>query len=58
MDNPSRSFSLMLEAMAKLQPEIEAALPKPVPRSVKIAFPIIVALMTVQITLRSVCSDP
>ena len=33
MDNPSRSFSLMLEAMAELQPEIEAALPKPVPRS-------------------------
>ena len=41
MDNPLRSFSLMLEAMAELQPEIEAALPlrpgsgqaKPVPRS-------------------------
>ena len=27
MDNPLRSFSLMLEAMAELQPEIEAALP-------------------------------
>jgi len=25
MDNPLRSFSLMLEAMAELQPEIEAA---------------------------------
>ena len=31
MDNPLRSFSLMLEAMAELQPEIEAALPKPIP---------------------------
>ena len=31
MNNPLRSFSLMLEAMAELQPEIEAALPKPVP---------------------------
>jgi len=33
MNNPLRNFSLMLEAMAELQPEIEAALPKPVPRS-------------------------
>ena len=42
MDNPLRSFSLMLEAMAELQPEIEAAQQalrpgsgqaKPVPRS-------------------------
>ncbi len=33
MDNPLHSFSLMLEAMAELQPEIEAALPKPMPRS-------------------------
>ena len=31
MDNPLRSFSLMLEAMAELKPEIEAALPKPIP---------------------------
>ena len=30
MNNPLRNFSLMLEAMAELQPEIEAALPKPV----------------------------
>jgi len=33
MNNPLRNFSLMLEAMAELQPEIDAALPKPVPRS-------------------------
>ena len=33
MNNPLRNFSLMLEALTELQPEIEAALPKPVPRS-------------------------
>jgi len=32
-NNPLRNFSLMLEAMAELQPEIEAKLPKPVPPS-------------------------
>jgi len=31
MNNPLRSFSLMLEAMADLKPEIDAQLPKPVP---------------------------
>lgn len=31
MNNPLRSFSLMLEALSELQPEIDAALPKPVP---------------------------
>ena len=33
MDDSLRNFSLMLEALTELQPEIEAALPKPVPRS-------------------------
>lgn len=37
MNNPLRSFSLMLEAMAELQPEIEAALPKPVPAAPSLA---------------------
>ena len=37
MDNPLRSFSLMLEAMAELKPEIEAALPKPVPAAPSLA---------------------
>jgi hypothetical protein len=31
MDNPLRNFSMMLEALSELQPEIDAALPKPVP---------------------------
>src|SRR5210317_15336 len=31
MNNPLRNFSLMLEAMAELQPEIDAALPKLAP---------------------------
>jgi len=33
MENPLRTFSLMLEALAELQPEIAAAQAKPVPRS-------------------------
>jgi len=37
MNNPLRNFSLMLEAMAELQPEIEAALPKPVPSAPSLA---------------------
>jgi hypothetical protein len=37
MNNPLRSFSLMLEAMAELQPEIDAALPKPVPAAPSLA---------------------
>ena len=31
MDNPLRNFSVMLEALSEIRPEIEAALPKPVP---------------------------
>ena len=31
--NPLRNFSLMLEALSELQPEIEATEPKPMPRS-------------------------
>jgi len=31
MNNPLHNFSMMLEALAELQPEIEASLPKPVP---------------------------
>jgi hypothetical protein len=37
MNNPLRSFSLMLEALAELQPEIDAALPKPVPAAPSLA---------------------
>src|SRR3990172_8414791 len=37
MNNPLRSFSLMLEAMAELQPEIKAAQAKPVPAAPSLA---------------------
>jgi hypothetical protein len=37
MDNPLHNFSLMLEALTELQPEIEAALPQPVPATPSLA---------------------
>jgi hypothetical protein len=37
MDNPLRSFSLMLEAMAELKPDIQADLPKPKPGAPSLA---------------------
>jgi hypothetical protein len=37
MNNPLRNFSLMLEAMAELQPEIEASLPRPAPAAPSLA---------------------
>jgi hypothetical protein len=37
MDNPLRNFSLMLEALTELQPEIEAAQTKPMPAAPSLA---------------------
>jgi hypothetical protein len=37
MNNSMRNFSLMLEALTELQPEIEAALPKPMPAAPSLA---------------------
>lgn len=37
MNNPLHNFSLMLEALTELQPEIDAALPKPAPAAPSLA---------------------